>query len=79
MSVTRMAGLPQINTVVLPIKKGEEGICGVAAVGTIAQACISPITAAGIPPIITVGAPGPVTTPPCVVTSPTLTAAAIIF
>lgn len=78
-SVVRIAGLPQINTVVLPIINGEDVRCGVLGVGTIAQVCISPITAAGIPPIITVAAPGPVITPPCVVKSPNLAAADIII
>ena len=73
-SVVRNAGLPPISTVVLPITNGDDGIC---AGGGIGQVCKSPITAAGIPPINTVGSPGPVITPPWVVTSPTLAAAAI--
>ena len=60
-SPIRNAGLPPINTLVLPWLKGV-GACG-PAVGGIAQAWVSPTTAAGMPPINTVDTPGPATVP----------------
>lgn len=65
-----------MSTVALPERKGDDGKW---AGGGIGHVCRSPSTAAGIPPIITVGTPGPVTTPPWLVGSPTLAAAAMFF
>jgi hypothetical protein len=73
-SVTRKAGLPPIITMELPRMNGDEGMwLG----GGMGQTWVSPITAAGMPPIITVETPGPMMTPPWLVGSPTLAAAAI--
>lgn len=61
-SDVRIAGLPSIITVALPIGNGlDVGWC---ALGGSTHTCVSPATAAGMPPIITVGAPGPTIVPP---------------
>ena len=74
-SVVLIAGLPPINTVVLPMGKGLT--VGWWPTGGSEQACRSPATAAGNPPIKTVGTPGPVMIPPWLLTSVTLAAAGI--
>lgn len=75
-SPTRMAGLPPINTVILPTVNGL--VVGWCEFGGREHTCISPATHAGIPPIWTVGSPGPVIVPPWVEMSVTLAAAGII-
>lgn len=74
-SVLRMAGIPPMSTVLLPLGKGLA--VGWWALGGSEQTCMSPATAAGIPPISTVALPGPTMVPPCVLVSPTLAAAGI--